>query len=387
MDINNLFQKIKAFFTRKNPLSSGMYSFQSPGDAEEQYRLHLRIEKDGSGILVINAATVLHLNQTAVEYAYHIVQQTEADSVLSQVSKRYQADKSQIESDFADFKDKIITLIHTPDLDPVTYLGIERQDPYSAEISAPYRLDCALTYRVGKASISEHAPLDRVDRELSTDEWFSIIKKAAQKGIPHLLFTGGEPTLREDLPDLILRAEELGLVTGLLTDGLKLGDDDFLRTLLINGLDHLMIVFDPSNQDMWMILEKVFAEDIYTTVHLTLRKGEVLGTHIKRLADIGANALSLSAVDKELADKIQELRDIAAVNQLDLVWDMPVPYSANNPVALELEQDTTRELSEGAGKAWLYIEPDGDVLPAQGLYTQIMGNLTADSWEDIWKTA
>lgn len=387
MDKNNFFQNIKAFFSRKEPHPPGLYTYQTPGDAEEQYRLHLRVEKNGSGILVINAATVLHLNQTAVEYAYHIIHQTDFDSVISQVSKRYQADRSLIQSDFADFQDKITTLIHTPDLDPVTYLDIERQEPYSAEISAPYRLDCALTYQVGETSVSEHAPLDRVDRELTTEEWRSVIKTAARTGIPHLLFTGGEPTLREDLPELILQAEELGLVTGLLTDGLRLDDDDYFNTLLRNGLDHLMIIFDPENQEMWGVLQKVFDEDIFTTVHLTLKKDEELSSHIQRLASMGANALSLSTVDQALAEKLQDARSIAAVHQLDLVWDLPVPYSSNNPVALELEEETTREIPEGAGKAWLYVEPDGDVLPAQGSYTQIMGNLTKDSWEDIWKAA
>jgi len=387
MDNQNLFQKIKAFFSNKEPLSPGMYTYKSPSDASDQYRLHLRIEKDGSGILVINAATILHLNQTAVEFAYHFIQQTEVDIVINQVSKRYQVDKSQIKADFMAFKDKIDTLIHTPDLDPVTYLDIERQEPYSAEISAPYRMDCALTYRVGEGSHIEHAPVDRVDRELSTEEWGIILNKAAKIGIPHLLFTGGEPTLREDLPDLILKAEELGLVTGLLTNGLKLGDDDYRNTLLRNGLDHLMIVFDTKKEEMWRILEMVLAEDIFTTVHLTLRKDEILNHQIKRLAEMGANALSLSTVDKNMNEKLQELRDTAAVQQLDLVWDLPVPYSCNNPVALELEEaDDSQEPPEGAGKAWLYVEPDGDVLPAQGMYDQILGNFLTDPWEDIWKT-
>jgi len=387
MDNQNLFQKIKAFFSNKEPLSPGMYTYKSPSDASDQYRLHLRIEKDGSGILVINAATILHLNQTAVEFAYHFIQQTELDIVIDQVSKRYQVDKSKIKADFMAFKDKIDTLIHTPDLDPVTYLDIERQEPYSAEISAPYRMDCALTYRVGEGSHIEHAPVDRVDRELSTEEWGIILNKAAKIGIPHLLFTGGEPTLREDLPDLILKAEELGLVTGLLTNGLKLGDDDYRNTLLRNGLDHLMIVFDTKKEEMWRILETVLAEDIFTTVHLTLRKDEILNPQIKRLAEMGANALSLSTVDKNMNEKLQELRDTAAVLQLDLVWDLPVPYSCNNPVALELEEaDDSQEPPEGAGKAWLYVEPDGDVLPAQGMYDQILGNFLTDPWEDIWKT-
>ncbi len=63
---------------------------------------------------------------------------------------------------------------------------------------------------------------------------------------------------------------------------------------------------------------------------------------------------------------------------------MPVPYSSNNPVSLELEHDEFQEAPEGAGKAWLYVEPDGDVLPAQGLYDQVLGNMLTDEWQEIW---
>ena len=380
----NIFQSVKQFFSQKQPLPSGMYSYLAPANQDSQYRLHLRIEGDGSGILVINASTVLHLNQTAVEYAYHIIQETPPAEVIQEVAKRYQVDPEQVSLDFEAFQDQIQALIHTPDLDPVTYLGIERQEPYEAEISAPYRLDCALTYRVDGDSLQSDAPVDRVDRELSTEEWKAILNKAYQAGIPHLLFTGGEPTLREDLAEILQEAEDLGLVTGLLSDGLKLGNKDYLDTLLVSGLDHLMMVFDPEDDRDWQVLETVLPEDLFTTVHLTLRNGTDLKPVIQRLAEMGANALSLSAVDPKFTDKLQSLRDYAAVQQLDLVWDMPVPYSSNNPVSLELEQDSDRAVIEGAGKAWLYVEPDGDVLPAQGLADQIMGNLLTDEWEQIW---
>ncbi len=58
------------------------------------------------------------------------------------------------------------------------------------------------------------------------------------------------------------------------------------------------------------------------------------------------------------------------MQQLELVWDLPVPYSSNNPVSLELEKEGNQAFVEGAGKAWLYVEPDGDVLPAQGWLTR-----------------
>ncbi len=382
--MTQLVQIIKDFFSQKEPLPPGMYTYQTPQESEQQYRLHLRIEEDGTGILVINASTVLHLNATAVEYAYHLIQQTDTDAVVEKVSHRYQADKEQIRADFKNFVNQIQTIIETPDLDPVTYLDIERQEPYSGDISAPYRLDCALTYRVNAESKQSDAPLDRVDRELTTNEWSTILHKAYKAGIPHLLFTGGEPTLREDLPELIAEAEELGLVTGLLTDGMKLKSDDYRNKLLLNGLDHLMMIFNPDDKWNWSVLEKILAEDLFTTVHLTLRKGKNLEPHIIKLAEMGTNALSLSAADPELSDELQKLRDIAAVNQLELVWDMPVPYSSNNPVSLELEHDEFQEAPEGAGKAWLYVEPDGDVLPAQGLYDQVLGNMLTDEWQEIW---
>jgi len=380
----NLIQSLKQFFTHQQPLPAGMYSYLAPADQGDPYRLHLRIEGDGSGILVINASTVLHLNQTAVEYAYYIIQSTPEAEVIEKVAKRYQVNPEQVTLDFDAFQDQIQNLIHTPDLDPVTYLGIERQEPYTTEISAPFRLDCALTYRVDSDSQESDAPTDRVDRELTTEEWKAILHKAYNAGIPHILFTGGEPTLRDDLAELLQEAEDLGLVTGLLSDGLKLGDKAYLETLLTSGLDHFMMVFDPEDDRDWQVLETVLPDDLFTTVHLTLRNGNDLKPVIKRLAEMGANALSLSAADPVLAEKLQSLRDYAAVQQLELVWDIPVPYSSNNPVSLELEEENEEAFIGGAGKAWLYVEPDGDVLPAQGMACQIMGNLLTDEWAQIW---
>jgi MoaA/NifB/PqqE/SkfB family radical SAM enzyme len=78
---------------------------------------------------------------------------------------------------------------------------------------------------------------------------------------------------------------------------------------------------------------------------------------------------------------LDELRAHAAALHLELVWNLPVPYSDLNPVALETEGSV---LAEGAGKAWLYIEPDGDVLPQQG-ENRVIGNLLREPWEQIWE--
>jgi len=370
-------------FTRTQPLPAGTHHYQSQPD-EPAYRLHLRMQPDGSGILIVNAATVLHLNPTAAEYAYHMMKGTPPEEVAQSVSKRYRVSKDTARHDFSDFRDRVQTMIHTPDLDPVTYLDFERVAPHSQALTAPLRLDCALTYRLPAATQAEYSPTKRVDRELTTEEWQTIMDKAWAAGIPHVTFTGGEPTLREDLPALIAHAEKNGQVCGLLSDGLKLTDKKYLQLLLQTGLDHLLFILQPENEASWKALETIIPEDLFTTVHLTVtpqnvKKGRSI---LERLAKLEVKSLSLSASDASLKDDLARLRQRAAELGLSVKFDLPVPYSADNPVAHETAEDS---VIDGAGKAWLYVEPDGDVLPAQGKADKILGNFLKDPWEMIYK--
>jgi hypothetical protein len=379
---------IRRRFAQTQPLPAGIYHYQAPPEADFPYRLHLRLEADGNGILIVNAATVLHLNQTAAELAYHLVNKTAGEAVIRQVAARYNISKDQIREDFDDFKERIFALVNLPDLDPVTFLDFERDTPYSGEIAAPYRLDCALTYQLPEGVDPEVAPTKRVDRELSTDEWKNILDRAWDAGIPHIIFTGGEPTLRDDLSELIAHAETLGQVTGLLSDGTKLSDGDYLNELLQTGLDHLMITFRPEDDLAWKALETVLPEDLYTTVHLTITP-ENAGTIvdlIDKLDDFGVTSLSLSDSRVKLDESMEAARDHAADLDIPLEWDLPVPYSARNPVALEIEEIEDEAHPEGAGRAWLYIEPDGDVLREQGRVT-VLGNAVRDDWGEIWEKA
>lgn len=370
-------------FTRTQPLPAGTHHYQAAPD-EPAYRLHLRMQPDGSGMLVVNAATVLHLNPTATEYAFHMIKGTAPDEAARQIAKRYRVNRATARQDFLDFTERVRTLIHTPDLDPVTYLDFERVAPHSQALTAPLRLDCALTYRLSEGAEASAAPTKRVDRELSTEEWQSIMDKAWAVGIPHITFTGGEPTLRDDLPALIAHAEKNGQVCGLLSDGLKLADKKYLQLLLQTGLDHLLFILQPEKEASWKALESVMPEDLFTTVHLTVTPQNVKkGRNIlERLAKLEVKSLSLSASEASLHDALHALGNTAANLGLALKFDLPVPYSAENPVAHETIED---EVPSGAGKVWLYVEPDGDVLPAQGMADKILGNFLKDPWEMIYK--
>ena len=384
-----MFAKIEGFFdglfNEIEPIPTGVFRYQASKDAALPYKLHLRVESDGTGILIINASTVLHLNQTAVEYAYYFIDGIKEEDIPPMIAARYDVSVGQAKKDMQEFLSKVDALIHTEDLDPVTYLEMERVAPYSQKISAPYRLDCALTYQVSTGVDIKTAPTERVDRELSTKEWVQILNSALEAGIPHVIFTGGEPTLRDDLPDLITTAEDLGIVCGLLTDGLKISDKKYMNRLLQNGLDHIMLLCQPDDKVFWKSLKNLMPEDIAVTVHITLTKGNQkdIPALLDKLANHDVTSVSLSAESPDLADSLAAASQKASDLTLHQVWDLPVPYSAFHPVAAELKSGG-KSTPEGAGKAWLYVEPDGDVLPTQGV-NKVMGNMLTDPWKKIWK--
>jgi hypothetical protein len=378
----NIINRLADRFAKVQPLPAGVYHKQDMQD-NQPYRVHLRLRPDGSGIFILNASTVLQLNATAAEYAYHFIHGTDFDEAVRQISSRYRVSKEVAGQDYEDFLDRIETLISTPDLDPVSFLDFERIAPHSADLTSPLRLDCALTYRLRQDSNAEYAPTKRVDRELTTDEWRTILDKAWQAGIPHITFTGGEATLRDDLPELIAHAEKNGQVCGLLTDGLRLLDKEYLNLLLQTGLDHLLFLLQPENDQSWVALEMVMTEDIFVTVHFTLNQENIRTAEetLERLAKFNVTSLSLTSSDPSLNDTFDDLRDKAAALGLTLKFDLPVPYSSSNPVVYEVQESA---VPEGAGKAWLYVEPDGDVLPAQGYSAQVLGNLLRDEWKQIY---
>src|SRR5213078_3931513 len=99
----------------------------------------------------------------------------------------------------------------------------------------------------GKTGSQELAPPCNV--ELSTDEWARVIREAAALGVLQIGFSGGEPLVRRDLPDLVRAAREAKLYTNLITSGVGLGDD-CLGALRDAGLDSIQLSFQSDNADL-----------------------------------------------------------------------------------------------------------------------------------------
>jgi MoaA/NifB/PqqE/SkfB family radical SAM enzyme len=398
-----LIDKVKSWFAPFEPLEPATLHYQTPPDAEDQYRLHLRVERDGRGLLVINAATVLHLNQTATEYARLLIQGADEDEVARTMARRYRVGRGRAREDYARLRDHIVTLATMVDLCPVTYLDMERVEPFSVESSAPYRVDLALTYRVDEAGQFDPEARRRVDRELSTEEWKQVLQTLWDAGVPHVCFTGGEPTLRGDLVELVRYAEGQGQVTGLTTDGRQLRELDILDGLLLAGLDHVQITLashrpevhdsivgqDGAWEDVEAGLRNALDEDIYVVVHIVVipANADEVAETVNHLAELGVPAVALSSPLRTASDEerqqlqraLEEAENAAHENGMTVVWDLAAPYSHVNPVEMEAGL-----APEQVVRQHLYVEPDGDVLPAQG-YNVVLGNILRDPLEAIWE--
>ena len=373
-------------FYKPEPLKPGNYQKTITLEGQTPFRIHLRIEKDGRGILVLNAKTVLHLNQTAAEFALFMINGTPLEEIARETEKRYRISKEEATADYQKFTEQLEVLRSTPDLDPEIFLDIDRVEPASEVLSAPLRLDCALTYQTSSGFSEDFAPVKAVARNLDTEEWKTILQKAWDAGIPHVIFTGGEPTLRPDLHELVQFSQNLGMVTGLITDGMRLTEKDYLDNLLLAGLDHIMLVLDPDENQVWEALRDMMVEDLSVSVHLTLteRNKDRLAEILDQISQYGKPQISLSADSGGTREFMPTAQRIVAEHGFSLVWSLHVPYSAANPIRLELEN--AQEAVGGPGSLWLYVEPDGDVLRGQGIQP-VMGNLLTGNFETIWTAA
>jgi radical SAM protein with 4Fe4S-binding SPASM domain len=391
------------------PPSPGLRAYERRDDAGGRVRLHLRVELDGRGLLVINAARVLHLNQTAVEYARLILEEAPEDEAVRAVRRRYAVDAATAQADFRRLREQIKSLTDPQStICPIHGLDLERVDPFSMPVTAPYRMDLALTYRCNNACPHCYVARPPDYPEMDTSSWKAAIDRVWEIGIPHVCFTGGEATLHPDLADLVAHAEGKGLVTGLLTNGRRLCEPAYTQALVEAGLDHVQITLESHDETThdrmvgargawWETvagIRNAVAAGLYVATNTTLTHDNVpaIGDTVVFIASLGVPTFACNSIiysgrgatvgtgfeEGELAPILERVREAADRHGLRLIWYTPTQYCALSPLQLGL--------GVKACTAALYnmcVEPDGAVIPCQSYY-EPLGYLLRDPWEAIW---
>ena len=82
--------------------------------------------------------------------------------------------------------------------------------------------------------------MEVASQELTTAEWCSVMDELAEIGVLQIHFSGGEPTVRKDLTELVRHATKVGLYSNLITSAVMLTKAR-LQDLADAGLSHVQI--------------------------------------------------------------------------------------------------------------------------------------------------
>jgi radical SAM protein with 4Fe4S-binding SPASM domain len=287
---------------------------------------------------------------------------------------------------------------------------MEESNLTELNLAAPLRMDLAITYRCNnKCEHCYNQPNSPNANELDITQWKSILEKLWEISIPHVTFTGGEPTLRSDLPEMIDHAENVGIVTGLITNGRNLKDVKYVDRLVNKGLDHIQITFESvderihnqmvGNDQAWVEtvagIKNAIDTPVYTLTNTTLTRlnAPKIEETIEFLASLeveqfacnsiiyagkGENISRIAFTESELIPILESIQDTADAYDIQFIWYTPTRYCEIDPnnLGLGVKRCSASHLA-------MAIEPNGTVIPCQSYYKGL-GNILHDSWESIW---
>ena len=244
--------------------------------------------------------------------------------------------------------------------------------------------------------------------ELSTEDWSRVLREAAQMGVYHAGFSGGEPLLRRDLPELARAARAAGLYTNLITSGVGLNKSR-AEELRAAGLDSVQLSYQSDEAALADAIagarvhrQKLEAAKNITDAGLALSMNVVLHrANIGRLREIIGVAESLGATRLELANtqyygwghvnrrqllptrkQAEAAMEIAMAEKARLAERMEIFY-----VLPDYFEERPKPCMNGWGRRYLTVNPVGQVLPcptASGIPGLRFENVREKSLSWIW---
>lgn len=343
-------------------IESGFYASHNLMHDETPYRLHLRVEPNQNGVLTLNASTIIHLNKTAMEMAYFLIQGQNPSQIADTISNRYKASRKDIQKDVDAFYETLMGLITDEDLAPTSILGVVADDE-QIEIMAPYRLDCYFS--------------DPESNDVMTNaEWKVVFEKAFNAGIPHVMLLDVPIEQKDNLLDLLNHLEDLGLVSGLVATPDFLADPEFMHQLLIRGLDHLVFDADPCVAENLSLLTSILDRDLFTCLRMPCKKDANYTEMMKDLVDHGINAFAFSDIEDDMDNGFISLHNQIVEEGITIIEDMPWSRMTSQSKHIPLHEDETK-------LKFLSLLPNGDLMiPSEEPI--IVGNLLTENWNDLW---
>ena len=324
----------------------------------------------------------------------------------------------QIESDLQMMLDTLIAVAQGKE--PPLHIQPISLAQYAPRMAAPHRMDLMISTMVKDNAwhcnqkclhcYAANQPLSAVP-EMDTDQWLAVIEKCRSIGIPQLTFTGGEPTLRQDLVKLVQAAQ--WFVTRLNTNGRML-TSALCKDLRAASLDAVQITFYSADE---AVHNELVGVDGYTDTVNGIKNALAAGLNVSLNTplcslnkdyratvefayDLGIRYLTCSGLipagnaaesasksvrltPEELTEVLRPAMDFALSHGMEVNFTSPGWLDEDTLTGLGFAQIP----SCGACLSNMAVAPDGTVLPCQSWLTgHGLGHILRTPWNRIWRS-
>ena len=254
--------------------------------------------------------------------------------------------------------------------------------------------------------------LDKKSTELGTEDWMRVLDEAADLGVLHVHFSGGEPTIRHDICNLVAHAGEAGLYSNLITSGVLLNKAR-LDALVEAGLDHVQLSIqdvDANNADRiggfkgghekkLRLAREIRECGIGFTLNVVIHRQNIMNVSsiIDLAVELGAGrveiahtqyygwALKNRAALMPTRDQLDEATVIVDEARERLNEQLVIDYVVPDYYAL-----FPKPCMGGWGRTGIHVTPIGKVLPCHAAETidgLVFDNIRDKSLKEIWTSS
>ena len=324
--------------------------------------------------------------------------------------------KKDIEEDLDDLLDVLFAVARGDDPDAeIEKLSIRA---YRDNMTAPHRMDLmvsAMTDSCGKWQCNQKCVFCYAagqemgkTKELTTGEWKQAIDRLEAARVPMVTFTGGEPTQRADIAELVGYAKRM--VTRLNTNGVNLtpklvsqlkaaGLDSLQVTLYSHDVSvHNALVGSNHHADTVQGIRNAVAAGLDISINTPLcKKNADYENTLKFVHSLGVRFVTVSGLictgmaginhkeydltSDELFEIVKTAKEFCNAHEMEIDFTSPGLINAEKLDELGMNVPMC-----GACLSNMAIAPDGTVVPCQSWLGEdaSLGNILTDPFKRIW---
>ncbi len=361
-------------------------------------------------LLILRPNKIHHLSRTATDLLSALYGQQTLDlaGVVRETATRYAVPEDRVAADLERLLQSLSLILQdregaAPAVRRTPFGSHARELPVLSEIALTYRCQNRCTFCYASAPAR-----GRQVPEMTAEQVRGVLDIIVDDArVPTVSFTGGEPTLRPDLPALIAYAKRRGLRTNLITNGRRCAAVGYVDRLASAGLDSAQVSLEAADptvhdavvgrQGAWVAtvrgLQRLKAAGIHVHTNTTINR--LNRHHLLHLVDwlggmeqpylsmnmvirTGDAVGSMEIGYEEIGELVVSLKERATECGMRFIWYSPVPLCLFNPVAHGLGSQSC-----SAADGLLSIAPDGSLLPCSS-FEQGVGNLLHEPFKTVW---